>query len=207
MINYQLIAVHAFSMCMLTSLSVDEILLPRYVNWFTNFRGLPCESKDYLFHLEWIIQGFSSTVLTWGNRIIIHLSNGFVSTLCWLFSTKICDIYKCLYNVLNHLFAHRVLYTLLEIENLAVNDCLNLIGLFWSCAISPRLYCYLSEILQGISVFFFIFSMSRRLCLAHSFCFVSSLFAFNCRQFFLSKMAWVKGLFSLQGFYCYLLKQ
>ena len=26
---------------MLTSLSPDKILLPRYVNWSTNFRGLP----------------------------------------------------------------------------------------------------------------------------------------------------------------------
>ena len=31
------IAVHAFLMWALTSLSVNEILLPRYVNWFTNF--------------------------------------------------------------------------------------------------------------------------------------------------------------------------
>ena len=33
------IAVHAFPMCILASLSVDEILLLRYVKWFTNFRG------------------------------------------------------------------------------------------------------------------------------------------------------------------------
>ena len=32
---------HAFPMHMLTTLLVDEILLPRYVNWFINFRGLP----------------------------------------------------------------------------------------------------------------------------------------------------------------------
>ena len=35
------IAVHVLSMCMLTSLSVDEIFLPRYINRSTNFRGLP----------------------------------------------------------------------------------------------------------------------------------------------------------------------
>ena len=34
------IAFHAFARCMLTSFSVDEMLLPRYVNWSTNFRGL-----------------------------------------------------------------------------------------------------------------------------------------------------------------------
>ena len=39
------IAIHAFLMCSLTSLSVDEILLPRYVNWSTNFRGLPLQME------------------------------------------------------------------------------------------------------------------------------------------------------------------
>ena len=34
------IAVYVFPMHMLTSLSVDEILLSRYLNWSTNFRGL-----------------------------------------------------------------------------------------------------------------------------------------------------------------------
>ena len=35
------IALDALFMCVLTSLSIDEILLPNYVNWSTNFRGLP----------------------------------------------------------------------------------------------------------------------------------------------------------------------
>ena len=34
-------AVNIFLMCVLTSLLVDEILLPKYVNWSTNFKGLP----------------------------------------------------------------------------------------------------------------------------------------------------------------------
>ena len=34
------IAVHELHLRMLTSLSVDEILLLRYMNWSTNFRGL-----------------------------------------------------------------------------------------------------------------------------------------------------------------------
>ena len=34
------IAAHTLLIRMLTSLSVDEILLPWYVNWFTNFKGL-----------------------------------------------------------------------------------------------------------------------------------------------------------------------
>ena len=39
MMDDQSIAVHAFTRSMLTSLSVDEILLPRYVNWSTYLRG------------------------------------------------------------------------------------------------------------------------------------------------------------------------
>ena len=35
------IAVHAFTVHMLTSFTVDEILLPKQLNWSTNFRGLP----------------------------------------------------------------------------------------------------------------------------------------------------------------------
>ena len=32
---------YGFPMCTLTLISVDEILLPKYVEWSTNFRGLP----------------------------------------------------------------------------------------------------------------------------------------------------------------------
>ena len=39
-IDNPLIAVHAFAHRMLTLLSVDEILLPRYVNCSINFNGL-----------------------------------------------------------------------------------------------------------------------------------------------------------------------
>ena len=38
-----LIVVHAFPICKLTSLSVDEILLLIYVNCSINFRSLPCK--------------------------------------------------------------------------------------------------------------------------------------------------------------------
>ena len=41
MVDNLSIAVYAFPMRSLASLSVDEILLLRYVNWSTNFRGLP----------------------------------------------------------------------------------------------------------------------------------------------------------------------
>ena len=36
-----LIAVHGLLMYVLTSFSVDEILLPKYMYWSINFRGLP----------------------------------------------------------------------------------------------------------------------------------------------------------------------
>ena len=39
------IAVHVIARLILTSLSVDEKLLPRYVNLFTNFRGLSLTVK------------------------------------------------------------------------------------------------------------------------------------------------------------------
>ena len=39
------IATHTFACCILTSFSVDETLLPRYANFFTNFRKT-------LFHVE-----------------------------------------------------------------------------------------------------------------------------------------------------------
>ena len=43
------IVVHAFPMHMMTLLSVDEILLPRYVNCSTNFRGWSLKMKMVLF--------------------------------------------------------------------------------------------------------------------------------------------------------------
>ena len=45
MVVNQSIALHVFPTRMLTSLSVDEIWLPRYMNWFTNFRGLPVNEE------------------------------------------------------------------------------------------------------------------------------------------------------------------
>ena len=41
MVNNMSVAGHALSMCMLTLHSVDELLLPKYMKRFTNFRGLP----------------------------------------------------------------------------------------------------------------------------------------------------------------------
>ena len=41
MIDNLSIVTHTLSKHMLISISVDQILLPRYMNWSTNFRGLP----------------------------------------------------------------------------------------------------------------------------------------------------------------------
>ena len=46
MINNLSIAVHAFGRCKLRSLSVDEILLLRYVNRSTNFMCLPLKQMS-----------------------------------------------------------------------------------------------------------------------------------------------------------------
>ena len=42
------IAVHALPIHMLTSSSIDEILLPSYVKWSTNFRVLPFRTSSKL---------------------------------------------------------------------------------------------------------------------------------------------------------------
>ena len=52
MINNLSIAVHAFASCVLISFSVDEILLPRYINLSTNFREPPFCMEISLFWLK-----------------------------------------------------------------------------------------------------------------------------------------------------------
>ena len=57
------LAGHAFARHILTSLSVDEILQPRYVNLSTNFRGLSFRvqiASSHLKHMHSIL-----FVLTW----------------------------------------------------------------------------------------------------------------------------------------------
>ena len=48
------IIVYVFPMRMLTSLQVDEILLPRYVNKSLNFRGLPLKMEMITSNLKHI---------------------------------------------------------------------------------------------------------------------------------------------------------
>ena len=54
MIDNLPIAFHAFARHLLTSLSVDEMLVPRYENLTTNFRGLPLTVKMAPFYLKHI---------------------------------------------------------------------------------------------------------------------------------------------------------
>ena len=44
------IVFHALPMHLLTSLSVVEILLPRYMNWSSNFQGLPFRTSPFWFN-------------------------------------------------------------------------------------------------------------------------------------------------------------
>ena len=46
---------HDFARCMLKSLSVDKMLLARYVNWSTNFRGLPLRVEMDPFSLKHVL--------------------------------------------------------------------------------------------------------------------------------------------------------
>ena len=62
MIDNQSITVHAFARYMLISLSVDEILLPRYVNLSTNFRDLPIN-----------VQITPSCLKHWNSFICVHV--------------------------------------------------------------------------------------------------------------------------------------
>ena len=52
------IAVYGFPQCILTSLSIDEILLPTNMNWPTYFRGLSINEKmatSYLKHMNSVL--------------------------------------------------------------------------------------------------------------------------------------------------------
>ena len=55
MIDNLLIAVHAFARCMLTSFSIDEILLLRYMDLSTNLRALPLRVEMVPSHLKCIL--------------------------------------------------------------------------------------------------------------------------------------------------------
>ena len=59
-INNLSIAVHIYPVNMLISLSADEVLLLRYINWSTNFRGLPLkvEMAPCLKHMNFVLSLF-----------------------------------------------------------------------------------------------------------------------------------------------------
>ena len=65
MIDNLSIALQDFALCMLTSFSVDEILLPRYMNCSTNFRGLPLKgiALSCLKHMDPVLLAFTERLL------------------------------------------------------------------------------------------------------------------------------------------------
>ena len=63
MINSLSTALHAVHRRMLTSLSVDMILLPRYVNYSSYFRGLPLKlvmARSCFKHMNSVLFAFMS---------------------------------------------------------------------------------------------------------------------------------------------------
>ena len=60
------ITVHALTRCMLKLLSVDVILLPRYVNRSSNFRGLPLKVDMHLSclkHMNSVLLAFTQRLM------------------------------------------------------------------------------------------------------------------------------------------------
>ena len=64
MIDKQSIAVYAFPMRTLTSLSEDKILLPRYVSWSINFRVLLYDVEMGPFSKAWNNPNFILLAIT-----------------------------------------------------------------------------------------------------------------------------------------------
>ena len=67
MIDNLSIAVHTFAVHMLTLLSVDEILLPKYVNRPTNFRSLSLKlvmAPSYLKHVIFVLFALMLAAIT-----------------------------------------------------------------------------------------------------------------------------------------------
>ena len=61
MIDNQYLAVHTFLVGMSTLLSVDEILLPRYMNLYNSVRGLSVHmevASSYLKHINFALSEF-----------------------------------------------------------------------------------------------------------------------------------------------------
>ena len=77
MMNNLLIAFHAFNMRMLTSLSVDEILLPKYAKWLTNLRGLSLKLEMgpscLKYRISWFGHSFSEKWLSLKERRNDHV--------------------------------------------------------------------------------------------------------------------------------------
>ena len=109
-IDNLLIAVHTFSMRMLPSFSVDEILLLRYVNWSSNFRGLPLKVKmalSWLNHMNflkiWVyIEANAFCYLL--QAMLLGLSLGrYICEKCWIICVVCICCCFCWYSSLSYL--------------------------------------------------------------------------------------------------------
>ena len=60
MIDKLSIAVHAFAVCMFTPHSVNELLLPRYLRWFTNYLPFNVDmAPSCLKHMNTVLSEFT----------------------------------------------------------------------------------------------------------------------------------------------------
>ena len=62
MVDNLSVAFHVLPLSMLISLAIDEILLPRYVNWSTNFKSLSLEQGMVPFfskHMNSVLSEFT----------------------------------------------------------------------------------------------------------------------------------------------------
>ena len=75
-IDNLLIAINAFARCILTSLSVDGILWPRYVNISTNFRGSPFRVEMAPFQLKHM---YSFCLCSHGGQCLLLPAPGYVA--------------------------------------------------------------------------------------------------------------------------------
>ena len=101
LIDNQSIAFHAFIRHMITSLSVDEMSLPRYGNWSTNFRGLALKVKmasSCLKHKQFYLcscRGQCLLLIAPGYVIWIQFGLLYLQSFCGITSASSFFFFQC----------------------------------------------------------------------------------------------------------------
>ena len=90
-LDFHIIAFHTFAKCMLTSLSVDEMLLPRYVNWSTNFRGSSLKVEVVPYCLKHMYSNSVLLPLATCSRLCSRNSACICAKCLIIFTVCICD--------------------------------------------------------------------------------------------------------------------